>query len=122
MDSPFPFDLRADHARLAGEIRSTQQRMAEIRASAESDDGLIGVTVGGAGELLDLRLDPRIYRRIDAAALARDIADTVHRAVELAEEEGLAIVASLLPPDATPASTDLRFDPLLHELDCRSAR
>ncbi|WP_342663886.1 YbaB/EbfC family nucleoid-associated protein [Amycolatopsis benzoatilytica] len=120
VESPFRFDLRAEHQRLAGDIRSTQRRMAEIRADAESDDGLISATVGGAGELLDLRLDPRIYRKTDSAALAKDIAGTIHRAVERAEQECIEIVASLLPSDATPENTDLRFDPLLHELDRRA--
>jgi len=120
VDSPFQLDPHAGHRQLAGDIRSTQRRMAEIRATADSGDGLISVTVGGAGELLELWLDPRIYRTTDSAALARDITGTIHRAVERAEEEGIAIVASLLPADATPGTTDLRFDPLLHELDRRT--
>lgn len=110
-------DMRAEYGQLAGHIRSTQQRMAEIRATAESDDGLIGVTVGGSGELIELWLDPRIYRAPDSAALAQDITDTFRRAVTQSQEEVIAIVASFLPDGATPENTDLRFDPLLHELD-----
>jgi DNA-binding protein YbaB len=117
VDTPFQLDMRAEYENLAGAIRSTQKRMAEIRATAESHDGLISVTVGGAGELVELWLDPRIYRTPDSAALARDLTETIHQAARLAQGEGIAIVASLLPADATPETTDLRFDPLLHELD-----
>lgn len=122
MDSPFHPDMRAEYGQLAEDIRSTQRRMAEIRACAESGDGLISVTVGGAGELIELWLDPRIYRAPDSAALARDITDTIRRAVERSQEEGIAIVAGFLPDDATPGTTDLRFDPLLHELDRQTGR
>ncbi|EMD26311.1 YbaB/EbfC family nucleoid-associated protein [Amycolatopsis azurea] len=119
MESPFPLDMRAEYGRMADDIRSTQGRMARIRATAESDDGLIGVTVGGAGELIELWLDPRIYRSPDSAALAKDITETFHRAVERSQEEVMEIVAGFLPADATRETTDLRFDPLLHELDRR---
>jgi DNA-binding protein YbaB len=117
VDTPFQLDMQAEYESLAGDIRSTQQRMAEIRATAESDDGLIGATVGGSGELVELWLDPRIYRAPDSDALARDITETIHQAARLAQQEVIAIVASLLPADATPETTDLMFDPLLHELD-----
>ncbi|GAA4523828.1 YbaB/EbfC family nucleoid-associated protein [Amycolatopsis samaneae] len=117
MDSSSRPDVRAEYEELAEDIRTTQRRMAEIRATAESDDGFISVTVGGAGELLELWLDPRIYRAPDSVALARDLTDTIHRAVERSQEQGIAIVASFLPEGATPGTTDLRFDPLLLELD-----
>ncbi|MFI9818615.1 YbaB/EbfC family nucleoid-associated protein [Saccharothrix variisporea] len=109
----------SDYEQLAEDVRVVRQRLAEVRVTVESPDGMVGVTVGGAGELVDLWLDPRIYRRPDSDALARTITETVRRAVRGAQERGVAIAAAFLPADATPESADLRFDPFLRELDRR---
>lgn len=115
MDAAHP-DMFIDYQRMADEFRTIQQRMAELTATAESDDGLITATVGGAGELLELELDPRIYRVADSAALAAAITGTVRRAAESAKQQGFDLVRSFLPPTSTPDTADLRFDPLLHGL------
>ncbi|GAA2842299.1 YbaB/EbfC family nucleoid-associated protein [Crossiella cryophila] len=51
-----------------------------VTAAADSADGLITATVSARGELLDLWLDQRIYRRSDSARLAADITGTVREA------------------------------------------
>ncbi|WAL67848.1 YbaB/EbfC family nucleoid-associated protein [Amycolatopsis cynarae] len=110
-------DQYGDYEQMAAEVRAAQQRMAEIRVTAESEDGLISATVGASGQLIELRLDPRIYRAPDSAGLAEAITDTVHEAAKGAQEEGFEILARYLPTDATPENADLRFDPLLTDLD-----
>ena len=110
-------NLYDDYRQMAEEMRAAQERIAEIRATAESDDGLISATVGGYGELVELQLDPRIYRAPDSAGLAEAITDTVHRAAERAQDECFAVVADYLPSDATAKPADLRFGPVLQELD-----
>ncbi|WP_255632398.1 YbaB/EbfC family nucleoid-associated protein [Amycolatopsis sp. TNS106] len=114
-------DRKAGYLRTEQGLREQQRRMAEIRATAESDDGLIGATVGGYGELMELRLDPRVFRTPDSTGLAREITKTVHRAAELAHEEGFALVSELFPAGTTAAEADLRLGPALHELDRRIA-
>ncbi|MEV0272617.1 YbaB/EbfC family nucleoid-associated protein [Hamadaea sp. NPDC050747] len=104
-----------EYEQLAEEIRAVQRGMAEIRATFDSDDGLVSATVGGAGELIELWLDPRIFRDPDSVALARKVTDTVHRAAELAHRQGLELAAGYLPAGIEAA--DLRFDPLLTALD-----
>ncbi|OXM57333.1 hypothetical protein CFP71_08620 [Amycolatopsis thailandensis] len=111
--------MHADYERLTEEVRTLQTRMAEIRATADSDDGLISATVGGGGELIELWLDPRVYRTQDSGALAESITETIRQAARISQEEGLTIAASLLPPESTPDDTDLRFGPLLHRIDRR---
>ncbi|WP_409490065.1 YbaB/EbfC family nucleoid-associated protein [Amycolatopsis sp. cmx-11-12] len=110
-----------DYRRMAEELRTAQDRIAELRATAESGDGLISATVGGYGELVELHLDPRIYRVPDSAELARSIKDTIHRATESAQEQCSALVAGHLPEDTTTTTTrepaELRFGPALHVLD-----
>ncbi|WP_238007521.1 YbaB/EbfC family nucleoid-associated protein [Dactylosporangium sp. AC04546] len=122
MDTSLHLELYAQHKKMAEDIRAMRDHMARIRATAESDDGLITATVGAAHELIELQLDPRIYRTPDSTALAKAIVATVHRAMELAQEEGFAIVRRYLPEEATSESADLRFDPLLNKLDEETAR
>ncbi|MFD0205830.1 MULTISPECIES: YbaB/EbfC family nucleoid-associated protein [Saccharothrix] len=109
----------AAYRRLADDLRAVQQGMTAIRASADSPDGLITATVGARGELLDLRLNPRVYRDPDAAALGRRIVAAVAEAGRLAEAQVVALTKHLMP---SPEATDPRFDPLLGELDRRARR
>ncbi|WP_202918739.1 YbaB/EbfC family nucleoid-associated protein [Saccharothrix deserti] len=53
---------------------------AKSRATAWSDDGLVEATVDAGDRLVGLRLDPRVHRNPDSAALARTVLDTVHAA------------------------------------------
>ncbi|MET9258653.1 YbaB/EbfC family nucleoid-associated protein [Amycolatopsis sp. NPDC004079] len=117
MDTPPHLNMYEEYRQLAADIRAAQSRMAEVRAEASSDDDLITAVVGSSGELVELRLDSRIYRAPDSAQLAADITDVVHRAAELARQETFSILSGYLPPDATPETADLRADPMLHELD-----
>jgi DNA-binding protein YbaB len=65
-------------------LRSVLEKLADVEASARSDDGLIEAFVGGRAELTRLVLDPRVFRGCHSVALAGDIADTVRRAGERA--------------------------------------
>ncbi|QUQ67167.1 YbaB/EbfC family nucleoid-associated protein [Kutzneria sp. CA-103260] len=115
MDIPLQLDMHAEYERMAADVRSLRVRLGEIRVGAESDDGLITAVAGGTGQLLELRLDPRIYRAPDSAALARTITDTINLAARRAQQEGEAIAASFLSDDTE--SADPVFDPLLTALD-----
>jgi hypothetical protein len=107
--------MHAEYERMAEDVRSLRARLGEIRAEAQSDDGLITAVVGGSGQLLELRLDPRVYRAPDSAGLARAITDTIHEAVRRAQRQGEAIAAGLSGEDSE--SVDPVFDPLLTALD-----
>lgn len=117
----FPTEANAmdavNYRQIADEVAEIQRKMAAIRATAESADGLVRATVGARGELLGLLLDPRIYRDRDADALATTIAKTIRRAVRQAQGEVFPLVQRFLPANATAATTDLDFDPLLNSLD-----
>jgi hypothetical protein len=63
----------AEYRLLAVQVRSLQEGVDRISATACSPDGPITAVVGGRGQLLDLTLDPRIYRDQDATALAEAI-------------------------------------------------
>lgn len=70
-------ELQARFDRLREGYADLQRTVLAVRGTATSDDGLVTVTVGPNGQLVDLELSPRIYRRPDARRLAETIVETV---------------------------------------------
>ncbi|MFI7676883.1 YbaB/EbfC family nucleoid-associated protein [Actinophytocola sp. NPDC049390] len=85
-----------DHDRMRAGLLAVRERLADVRETAESDDGLITVTVGARTELLDLRLDPRVLRSPNSTALAADILATTRRAAERVRTRLYELTRSLL--------------------------
>jgi DNA-binding protein YbaB len=77
----------------------TQRRVMKVTATATSDDRLIKATVGPRGQLVHLEIDPRVYRRPNAAALAETIVATVRKAAEQAMTDVQDIISDSLPRD-----------------------
>lgn len=103
----------------AGDIEriwQTWDQVAAISETAVSGDGQVEATVDARGGVLGLRLDPRVYRRLDSAALADTIVATITEAARLAHRRAFDSMAPLLPKNATPEKTDLAFGPILHHL------
>jgi DNA-binding protein YbaB len=65
----------------AAQARELNARLASLRAGARSDDGLVSVTVGPTGRLVDLRLKEGVRTR-PAAETARAILTTLAAAQE----------------------------------------
>lgn len=107
----------AEYARLAGRLRSVQDGITDVRATADSEDGLVHAVVGGRGELLELELDQRIFRDQDAATLARTIVDTVRDAAAEAGQDAARIAAKLMPHQKPGTEVDPMFGPVLSMLD-----
>lgn len=107
MSSPSPHGERppwgvletmlADVKRAWAGIPSAQERMREVTGEAWSDDRTIKAVVGPQGHLLELEIDPRVYRHPNSKALAATIVDTVRAAVEEATEKSRAILADAMP-------------------------
>jgi DNA-binding protein YbaB len=102
-------DWQAGFEQRAAQARELAGRLAELTASARSEDGLVTVTVGATGDLTGLELDEEI-RRQPAAETARQIlrtlaaaqADLTALATTVTEETvgadsetGKAVIASL---------------------------
>lgn len=84
-------DYRAQHRKLS-ELRATAPR---LRATAESDDGLVSATVDGRGRLVALWLDARVYRTVDSRALAERIGATTLAAADAIRDRLCALTRSV---------------------------
>lgn len=94
-----------------------QRELADLAATAESPDGMVGATVGAFGDLRELYLDPRHHRSRDAAMLTENIMATVRAAENAAARLAFDVIAAQLPPGTEPGEADLLFGPALHELN-----
>ena len=80
-------------------LTHVQRESRRITGVAWSDDRLIKAVVGPRGQLLDLELDPRLFRRPDSAALSAAIVATVRIAVDEAMRHQREILDRHTPAD-----------------------
>lgn len=104
----------AEYTRLAGKVRSMLDGVERVRGTGHSDDDLVTAVVGGRGEVLELELDPRVYRDRDSTRLAANILTAIHNAAERAEVAATAYTESLRAPGGEP---DPHVDPVLRLMD-----
>ena len=72
-------DWQARIEERAAAARELSARLAELTGSARSEDGLVSVTVGPAGTVIDLQLEEGIRRR-PASSTAEGILETMRAA------------------------------------------
>ncbi|MCP3802597.1 YbaB/EbfC family nucleoid-associated protein [Allokutzneria sp. A3M-2-11 16] len=80
-------------------IPQTQQRMMDIVGTGWSDDRMVKVVVGPRGQLVDLEIDPRVFRKPDAAELRAKILKASRDAVRQSTEQAQDIVNENFPPE-----------------------
>jgi DNA-binding protein YbaB len=115
------YDRIGAEARL-GELEELERETQRIRRSmsgttgtGESPDGMIEATVGVYGELVELDIDPRIYRTQDAEALAEQICTAVNAAREAAQDQVRRdLVRYVGTEDEGPSG--IAFEPFLRQL------
>jgi DNA-binding protein YbaB len=88
------------YAKLRSDLDDLRERLATMRVSAVSDDGLVRATVGARGELIDLALDRRIYRDLDTERLADEIVATVRQAADRSAGEIHELMSGYLPAES----------------------
>jgi len=93
-------EVYGQYARLRSDLDDLQRRLAALRVSCESDDGLVRATVGPRGQLVELSLDRRIYRETDGDHLARTILATVQAAAAQTAGHIEEMMAGYLPADS----------------------
>lgn len=80
-------------------VDDTQRRMAKVTATAWSEDRLIKAVVGARGHLLELDLDPRLFRKPNSKALSAAILATVREAIKDVLRQNREIVEETVPRD-----------------------
>jgi DNA-binding protein YbaB len=97
-------ELLADYRRGRDQLASVHHALAAVRESATSPDGLVTVTVGPGGILLDLRFADVAYRNYRPERLAALIVETTATAAAKAARVANDLVAPVLPAGADPAA------------------
>lgn len=87
---------------MATNMNTVQKKMFRVTATVESADGTVTATVGPRGHLVDLKLDPKIYRRPNSGLLAQTILQTVREAVEQAAKETQDLLEGVVPEEYHP--------------------
>lgn len=111
--------LRGDFQRMLTEGPEAAARARQITVTRKSRDGLVSVTVGPRGDLVQLDLDPRVYRRPDSRALAETIVETVQAAAVEAQEQVVEALSAALPREAVRAQLDGDIDGYLETMTDR---
>jgi DNA-binding protein YbaB len=76
-----------------------QREALRVTGTAWSKDGLVKAVVGARGHLLELDLDPRVYRTPNSKALAATIVATVREATDDVLAQTGEILDRTVPPD-----------------------
>lgn len=88
----------------------TQERMLGITGVAWSADRMVRVVVGARGQLVDLEIDPRVFRRPDVAQLRAEILSTSAAAVQQAAEQVKELMEQQFPPEFAELRNQMRPD------------
>jgi DNA-binding protein YbaB len=91
--------------RLVDDVAGLQEELRSLTVTASSPDHLVTVVVSPPGRLVDLEIDPRVYRDPNSAALAAAIRSVIERAqAEVARREA-EIRARAMPAAAELGSS-----------------
>jgi DNA-binding protein YbaB len=104
-------EVYGQYERLRAGMGQLRERLAALKVTAASDDKLINATVGPRGQLIELRLDPDVYRVLKPEQLARAVVATVQSATAQVGHDVNAVMAEYLPADSA-AMTYLRGNDL----------
>lgn len=128
MERPDPsaiLSLVQDLNKTLSNVADTQRKMLSVTGTAWSDDRMVKAVVGPRGQLIDLEIDPRVYRKPNSKALAASILSTVRAAVEQAIQQTKEIVDQTMPqvnemirPGRTPG-LDMRQMIHSHDADLK---
>lgn len=80
-------------------LPKTQRELMSLTAEAWSEDGLVRAEVGPRGQLIDLEIDPRVFRRPDSEALRDSIMEAVSTAIRGIGERSQEILSGQMPAD-----------------------
>lgn len=95
--------MLADLKRVTKELPDIQRKALEVTGTAWSDDRTVKAVVGPRGHLIELEIDPRVYRKPNSKELAATIVATVRKAIEESARQAQEIYDAALPSDMRAA-------------------
>jgi DNA-binding protein YbaB len=111
-DIPSPETFRGimtDLKKALADVPKTRERLMSLTGEAWSGDGMVKVQVGPRGQLVDLEIDPRVFRKPDSQALRASILDAANAAVAQVLRQVEELVQEQMPPEL--AELRARYDP-----------
>jgi DNA-binding protein YbaB len=112
-----------DIRRSIGSLDETQRQLSRITGTGSSADKLIRAVVGPRGQLVDLEIDPRVFRNPDSRGLADAILAAVEAAVADASTQSSAVLDRAIPPElrrnATLSEGEDRLGDLVRQTDAQ---
>jgi DNA-binding protein YbaB len=112
----------ADLGRAVDGMGDMQRSVARVTGTAWSEDRFVKAVVGPRGQLVDLEIDPRVFRKPDSKELASTILATVRAAVDQANARSQELLDALVPKDLRDirlGGVDLREFSRTHDADLR---
>ncbi len=109
-------NLIGDLNRALDSATETQRKIIEVTGTAWSENRLIKAVVGPRGQLIDLQIDPRVYRTPNSTALAASILATVRAATDQAMAQTREIIDQAMPDARDILGTGPRPGPNLAKL------
>ncbi|MFF0307467.1 YbaB/EbfC family nucleoid-associated protein [Streptosporangium sp. NPDC004379] len=100
MNDGFPQTIKAmahEYNRQAERLRQAYSELAELTATARSDDQMVTVTVGPRGQIQNIELDPRVYRKLSPSELSQSIMEQIGAAVAQTAERTKELMEPFLP-------------------------
>lgn len=99
--------LGDDYTRRIEQLKEMRRELAEVGATAKRPDGLVTVVVGSQGQVKDIRLDPRVYRKLDSGELAAAIMEMISQATAEVSKQMQTIMTPFVPAGASDEGIDL---------------
>ncbi|MEV4752540.1 YbaB/EbfC family nucleoid-associated protein [Streptosporangium amethystogenes subsp. fukuiense] len=89
--------LTKEYNQQAEQLRDMYGRLDELAATACSEDRMVTVTVGPRGQVRDIELDPRVYRRLSPPELSRSVMEQIGVATAEIMERTRELMAPFAP-------------------------
>ncbi|MEH1014174.1 YbaB/EbfC family nucleoid-associated protein [Micromonospora sp. CPCC 206060] len=90
-------EVHSQYRQLRSGLDELQEKLAALRLTERSADGLVTVVVGPRGQVISVTLDAAVQRERDVDRLGRTITETIHGATTAATEATQRLVAAYLP-------------------------
>ncbi len=97
-------EIQDSYERVRDGLAQLQQRMKALQVTAASTNDLVQATVDARGQLVRLKLQPRVMRELDHEELERVILATVRTATAQATDQVAELMTELSPAGSSAAA------------------